>query len=111
LVNLVFLEEYIKWIGTFRDSAYFEDLKEWIGTLSEDEYDEMVSSASSFDSDFCKKCQFFCLELQLKYLQFCMKSYESFSTKKKFQDSIYHNITCEYSYEKQHGEIFHDGKM
>jgi hypothetical protein len=55
----VFLEEYIKWICMFRESAYFEDLKEWIGTLSEDEYDEIASSASSFDSNFFKKCQFF----------------------------------------------------
>ena len=39
LVNFVFLEEYIKWIGMLRDFAYFEDLKEWIGTLSENEYD------------------------------------------------------------------------
>jgi hypothetical protein len=73
LVNLVFLEENIKWIGTLRDFACFEDLKECIGTLYEDEYDDIASSASSFESYFCKKNQLFCLELQLKYLQFFIK--------------------------------------
>jgi hypothetical protein len=57
-----------------RDSTYFEYLKEWIGTLSKGEYGEIASSVSSLDLDHYKKCQLFCLELQCKYFQFCMKS-------------------------------------
>jgi len=34
-----------------------------------------------------------------------MKSYEIFFTKKKFQDSLYHDITFKHSYEQQHQEI------
>jgi hypothetical protein len=105
LVNPIFLEEYIKWIGTLRDSAYFEDLKDWICTLSKDEYDEMASSASSFDLDFCKKCQYFCLEIQFKYLQFCMESYGSLLTQDKSLDFYYQNIIA---YEKQHEDAIQE---
>jgi hypothetical protein len=39
-----------------------------------------------------------------------MKSYESFSTKKKIQDSLYRDVTLEDSYEQQHKEILQHSK-
>ena len=108
LVNHYFLEEYIKWIGTLRDSVYFEDLKDWICTLSKDECDEMASSASSFGLDFGKICQYFCLEIQFKYLQFCMELYGSLLTQDKSLDFYYQNIIA---YEQQMNMLFKNIKQ
>jgi len=58
LVNLVFLEEYIKWIGTLGDSTYFEYFKECIGTLSKYVYDEMASSTYFFIWTIAKNVNF-----------------------------------------------------
>jgi hypothetical protein len=52
LVKPIFLEEYIKWIGMMRESAYSKDLKECIGALSKGEYGEIASSVSSLDLDY-----------------------------------------------------------